>query len=365
MVVFLTITGLICATPHGIGLYGAQDDHIRFSHSAHSALACEQCHTSVKDAHRSHDVQDPGHAQCESCHQETHSKSQQDCQYCHQELPARAIQERPYRGLEFSHRLHQRSGITCDACHTPDRHGAQSLPSMSLCQDCHQETQAMNECRHCHQTLPSGRLKTQFDHYTLKPSVVTFPEIAHSKNFEHGRSARMTPQLCQTCHQDDECLDCHLTTRQLAIHPPEYLRHHAVDAIQDSARCTQCHAPEKFCTQCHDSAGISQRPGQRQFGRQGSIRRFHPPGFVGQNGGVWSADHHGHAARRSLNSCVSCHQETDCMNCHSMQTPLGLRASPHPPQFRCGRAPDVAATGCLKCHSSAFELKRLCDRKGR
>ena len=116
--------------------------------------------------------------------------------------------------------------------------------SMGLCQDCHEETGAMNACHHCHQALPSGHLKTDFGHFRLKPTVTTFPQAVHTEDFDHSHAARMQPELCAECHQDDQCLDCHLSRRQLGIHPPDFLRHHAVDALQDSHRCVQCHTPD-------------------------------------------------------------------------------------------------------------------------
>ena len=349
------------ASPTVGPFYGEAASHLNFSHSRHAQLLCTDCHSSVPTAFKTHEINSPGHAECSSCHQEVSASQQAGCRMCHTDWPIRPTQDRPFRGLAFSHSLPCRKSNALSVLHHDYRQV--TMPSMGLCQDCHEETGAMNACHHCHQALPSGHLKTDFGHFRLKPTVTTFPQDLHTEDFDHSHAARMQPELCAECHQDDQCLDCHLSRRQLGIHPPDFLRHHAVDALQDSHRCVQCHTPEQFCTQCHISAGITQRAGERQFGQRGRFRQFHPPGFVGRMGESWGAQHHGHAARRSLNACVSCHSESDCVTCHSPHSPIGLRASPHPPQFRCSDTPDVGATGCLKCHTSRQELTALCGQR--
>ena len=151
-----------------------------------------------------------------------------------------------------------------------------------------------------------------------------------------------------------------ITRRMTGIHPGDYLRMHSVEARHNTLDCQSCHNPIQFCASCHQQAGVSPSPGPRQFGRIRGQRRFHPPGFAGAIGEPRSANHHGSAARRNLQSCVGCHTENDCVRCHSAGAPSSLRANPHPPGFRCNGIIDVNIAGCLKCHQDRSSLRILC-----
>jgi hypothetical protein len=57
---------------------------------------------------------------------------------------------------------------------------------------------------------------------------------------------------------------------------------------------------------------------------------------------------HGQAARQGLESCASCHEQSQCMQCHSA---LGaFKVSPHGPDFDPRRAQKRNAAICLVCH---------------
>ena len=61
---------------------------------------------------------------------------------------------------------------------------------------------------------------------------------------------------------------------------------------------------------------------------------------------------HGQAARQSLESCVSCHIERDCLTCHSVVRGRGF--SPHGPGFDSERMLRKNPQLCIACHGTAI-----------
>jgi hypothetical protein len=59
---------------------------------------------------------------------------------------------------------------------------------------------------------------------------------------------------------------------------------------------------------------------------------------------------HGQAARQSLESCVSCHAERDCLTCHSAQG--ARRFNPHGPGFDPGTLKRKSPSMCTACHGT-------------
>jgi hypothetical protein len=60
---------------------------------------------------------------------------------------------------------------------------------------------------------------------------------------------------------------------------------------------------------------------------------------------------HGQAARQSLETCVSCHTERDCLTCHSALG--GRRFNPHGPDFDAERLRKRNIEVCAVCHGLA------------
>ncbi|HEX5635394.1 MAG TPA: cytochrome c3 family protein, partial [Gemmatimonadales bacterium] len=59
---------------------------------------------------------------------------------------------------------------------------------------------------------------------------------------------------------------------------------------------------------------------------------------------------HGQAARQALESCVSCHRETDCLACHSATG--GRRFNPHGPGWDADKMRKANPQMCLACHGT-------------
>lgn len=247
--------------------------------------------------------------------------------------------------IRFDHAAHARRGADCAACHVGG-----ALPEKARCATCH-DVARLDGCVGCHPADPAGRLVLDLPGGALKPA-------SHGPNFVRSHGAGETAS-CATCHAPPDCQRCHLGTRRpLEIHPADYLMSHGPDGRRNEPDCSSCHRLQTFCVGCHAQSGLTASAPGRAFGfDRADRRRYHPPEFVGALGGIPGPGHHRLAARRALESCVSCHQETDCVRCHSAGATSRLRASPHPPGFadRCRRLAEINPRGCLKCHAGGAE----------
>jgi hypothetical protein len=116
-------------------------------------------------------------------------------------------------------------------------------------------------------------------------------------------------------------------------HPSNFLERHATASYNRNLECSNCHETSRFCRDCHE---------QRGMGTTGRIQ----PGFHDAQP-LWLLNH-GKPARQGLESCASCHKQTDCMQCHSG---LGsFRVSPHGPGFDAARVQSKNARLCFACH---------------
>jgi hypothetical protein len=144
---------------------------------------------------------------------------------------------------------------------------------------------------------------------------------------------------CAACHARQDCLECHLADPAVAppgYHPVDFLARHPAAAYARETSCGDCHNPGSFCGTCHESAGLV---GQRPALGAG----YHDAKDAFLFG-------HGPAARRSLESCVTCHAERDCLACHSAVT--GRRFNPHGPDFDADQLRSRATQMCTVCHGA-------------
>ena len=388
LVVDMAMLILLLLVPDSV-VYSPSSKAIRFAHdqSVHRSIPCGDCHLDITRSIRATDGHRAVEKTCSGCHAEWIQTKAQRCGSCHINYPKvplptpgkRSAMPRPKQGksttarLQFSHRLHHQRGIPCQTCHgmnqaanTREGGTTPTMPTMKTCVDCHRERGASTRCDACHPTRPDGVLQTRLPRGLMKPSLRVLPTAHHGLDFgrNHGQAARVSPTLCTTCHRDTQCAGCHAGHRRpVSIHPADYTHQHSVDARRDRPQCSGCHQPQRFCLNCHARSGVTMSPGSDLRKQPRGPRQFHPPGFVTQGGAKPGARHHGRAARRNLRTCVSCHQEADCVRCHSTVSPSSLRASPHPPHFRCDRLFDVNIKGCLKCHQDRGSLRRACDKR--
>jgi hypothetical protein len=220
------------------------------------------------------------------------------------------------RGFETEHgALEQDGAATCSTCHTRD------------------------DCASCHlPPLPAVAAALPARSEVAAPGVqlaVAVPGSHRSVAFDrtHGALAASEPAACATCHTQPFCVQCHDAPERPVYHEDNFLSRHAADAWGRSSECASCHEVQVFCRSCHTQAGFGSR------GRLGAGFHDAEP--------VWLL-RHGQAARQALESCASCHAQTDCAQCHSQ---LGaFKVNPHGPAFDARRAAERNPVICLACH---------------
>lgn len=148
----------------------------------------------------------------------------------------------------------------------------------------------------------------------------------------HGVQASTDRPSCEGCHTKRYCADCHAGESTRKFHPANFAARHAPEAYGRETDCAQCHSREVFCRSCHMQLGMTSK------GKVG--------GGYHNGAQIWIVQH-GQAARQELQSCTSCHQQRDCMQCHSN---LGRNINPHGTSFNAEKAWKANRLTCLRCH---------------
>jgi hypothetical protein len=152
----------------------------------------------------------------------------------------------------------------------------------------------------------------------------------------HGTLAAGGAMTCTACHTEQTCAGCHAAQDSRRFHADNFVERHAVDVFSSAADCQSCHNTERFCRDCHARTGIA------SSGRMNAA--FH----TGKATWVLS---HGQAARTGMESCASCHQQADCVRCHSATGGWGV--NPHRAGFRANALGARNSSSCRWCHVSA------------
>lgn len=166
------------------------------------------------------------------------------------------------------------------------------------------------------------------------PARTTRTVQIHAPGFSrtHGVQAATQRPSCEGCHAKSYCVQCHAGESSRRFHKANFVARHAPEAYGRETDCQQCHSREVFCRSCHVQVGLSAQ-GRTAGG-------YH-------NGTSLWIIQHGQAARQSLPTCTTCHQQRDCMQCHSR---AGRNINPHGPGFDAERAWKANRLICLRCH---------------
>jgi hypothetical protein len=310
-----------------------------FPHRAHAiaGVPCTRCHAGLdRDDGRSLHI--PDEQSCLGCHTRPHDTHA--CLGCHAAAEALPELADARAHLVFDHAAHGApSRGNCMRCHVGVAEGDEHLrPPMATCFRCHDHEAARDArtCDACHRDLE--------DSATLPRT-----HLAHDGDWlrEHGTRAASSGDLCQSCHRERFCAECHGKTVAIlpatarfaepltpTIHRAGFVARHALEARAQPGACTTCHSSDR-CASCHVSLGIA-----------GESRRSpHPPGWVGPT----PADNaHGREARRDPTACASCHDGAGqrlCVGCHRVG---GVGGTPHPPGWS-SRVP-LSSMPCRLCH---------------
>ena len=340
---------------------------VKTAHLAAPDSMCALCHLPLPKAVRltrqdiaafpkppSHDAPDfargPGHgaaakrgtpiaANCTICH------ARDFCLTCHVDAPERApIQALPSdpRATAIAVRLEPPPSHAAESFLTG--HGAMARRAAADCITCHTQ----ESCGTCH--IGKVPRAARALHATA-PGRGTGAVVSrrrppwHGDNFttSHAQRAAAASATCAACHVRSDCLDCHRpdAARAAGYHPPGFLARHPAAAYAREASCSDCHNTGGFCTSCHASAGLKAAAGPLRSGYHDATRFF----IAG----------HGGAARQSLESCVSCHAERDCLTCHSALG--GRRFNPHGPGFDPNRLIKKNPQMCTACHGTVIPTR--------
>jgi hypothetical protein len=272
----------------------------------------------------------PVPSSCATCH------ARDFCTECHVDAPEqRAIQALALdpRSLAHPARLAAPPGHRDDDF--LERHGSEARGGVKECRTCHTQ----ESCTMCHVTaVREVSLLPGWEPGRGKGAQIARTKPAtHGVDFRdrHAGLATAAPRTCTACHSRTECLDCHRPTAASSggYHPMGFLTRHPAAAYARETSCADCHSATGFCAACHQQSGLV-------------AERTLRPGF--HDAKQFFLVGHGQAARQSLETCVGCHTERDCLTCHSARG--GRRFNPHGPDFDGERLKRKNPEMCTACH---------------
>jgi len=347
-----------------------------FSHLAHqqepAAGSCP-CHPGAATSEAAADLLLPTPGSCPGCHPAW-------SQLVDEAVPLLAAPAR----VHFSHRRHAAAGLACPACHPPATGSGSLLPAMATCLVCHEAAGRPVSCPDCHLTAAAGLLRTRFFGRGLEfgplprpplglqvlpgpPEDVLRPDDAlpglqHDGGWRqrHGAVAATGAARCESCHLRESCRDCHQgRLLPLTEHPAGWDAEHARAARVGEVRCQSCHRLATFCVGCHRRTGVV-AGGEPSSHPLAAAVRFHPAGWAALV--APGASHHGAEARRSLATCVGCHQEQTCLRCHRSRERGGFGVAIHGTVVgeRCQQLLAANPRGCLRCHDAELRHDPRC-----
>ncbi|HZI22447.1 MAG TPA: cytochrome c3 family protein [Gemmatimonadales bacterium] len=333
---------------------------VRTAHLAAPDTACATCHLPLAQATRltvkqvaafpkppSHEQPDyaeaKGHgrasqvkgANCTTCH------ARDFCLQCHVDAP-----ERPsIQALAADARsLAIRATLRPPATHADQAflmgHGSTAKAAPEQCTACH----TRESCLTCHSatTRVAARLPAAGPGRSTGAVVTRRRPPSHGANYaeRHAVAAATAGATCAACHARSDCLECHRpdAAQAAGYHPRGFLTRHPAAAYSRQTNCSDCHNTAGFCTTCHASAGLVSKGGQLRAG-------YH-------DFNIFFGAGHGQAARQSLETCVGCHVEKDCLTCHSALG--GRHINPHGPGFDPSREIKKNPQMCTACHGTAI-----------
>jgi predicted CXXCH cytochrome family protein len=271
---------------------------------------------------------------CATCH------AREQCEVCHLNADSVAAIQNLGSDARMAHLVAGRAGKwpLPDNHHRQDwarRHGADAAANAAECATCH----TRSSCERCHggELSVAGRF---FEPKAGQAAGVTLadshpPDHDPAFRIDHGAAAASQTLNCASCHARNFCQDCHAAPSAPGFHPRNFFFRHAADAYARDSDCASCHSMETFCRDCHAGVGLSP-----SNARTSAYHDASP---------LWLLQH-GEAARQGLEACASCHQQTDCLRCHSAKS--GWRINPHGDDFDADRLGDRSLLMCSRCHFS-------------
>ncbi|MDT8340952.1 MAG: hypothetical protein RQ751_05520 [Longimicrobiales bacterium] len=216
-------------------------------------------------------------------------------------------------------------------------HGEVAAKRPGYCGNCH----ARESCVSCHVTY-AGAVVDQLpalERDDGRGVRVEGSAGVHEPGFAITHAARgaMDDGTCRSCHSTPFCESCHDGPTQPSFHFGNYLQLHGAEAWGSEFECATCHNPDVFCRGCHESVGRGSE------GRLDVAYHSRSPFWLFA---------HGNAARQALETCRTCHSQSDCAICHAAVG--SWRINPHGPGFDAARLRDANVWSCLACHRNGI-----------
>jgi hypothetical protein len=214
-------------------------------------------------------------------------------------------------------------------------HGALAQSAGATCASCH----ARESCLGCHRSEERlgaiAALPRRSGDGAAGVLVSASRPADHGAGFavRHREAAGGGERSCSSCHAPSFCSTCHEAATTPAFHGRNYVNRHGAESFGTATECSSCHQQQAFCSTCHRETGRASSTGA-------APGRYHD----GQSRWAFA---HGGVARRSIESCASCHRQSDCLQCHSSRSGQGV--SPHGRGFDPGMAEKNRAL-CARCH---------------
>ena len=310
----------------------------KFSHRNHrergpgeSADPCRTCHVAITTT-TGNEIPSPTTSVCASCHDGSRAFSTHgtDCRRCH-EAPRERITRHVQTQLWFSHRDHQKRGLTnsCRDCHRLDAAGL-PLPTAadhSPCADagCHREefsSPTPTICRTCHVGSEPWRPL----HAERRPA----PRTEFGARFAHlthlGGDRPLISAPCTSCHREKSA------TRDMRL-PRDHRACAGPDCHQSQGKV----APDlDDCGGCH-ALGIVAKKLRVCASKPWSVRgRFrHQPHIFepGTNKPVDCSECHRDVATSTTIDTIGAPTKAQCLRCHDGETAF-----------------KVTGHNCARCH---------------
>jgi hypothetical protein len=183
-------------------------------------------------------------------------------------------------------------------------------------------------------TLPPASPDAAVEQPQQGPQPVRHAVRVHPAGYQTGHAGQAASGVlsCSGCHAQRFCSDCHAGENRRRFHPANFVVRHSATSYGRETSCASCHNTEAFCRDCHRSGGLA------SSGRLDVAFHTAQPQWLLQ---------HGRAARQGMESCASCHQQKDCMTCHST---IGWGVNPHGRDFNADRMAKSAGVSCGFCH---------------
>lgn len=219
-----------------------------------------------------------------------------------------------------------------------EAHGRRVQAEQRQCATCHTQ----ESCLACHAGTP--RVAAALYHRSRDRGTGAIierrPPPSHGSRFteQHAGPAAARGATCVGCHVRSDCLACHRPSAASgpAYHRAGFLARHPAAAYARESGCNDCHNNGSFCVTCHAASGLVARGPLGTAGYHDANRFF----LLG----------HGQAARQSLETCIGCHVERDCVGCHGSFG--GRRFNPHGPGFDAARLRRKNPQMCTACHGT-------------